>query len=210
MFPQKSSSHHGHPLPTRIQPNLSTQDCISAKGNSTNIIARNVHCYESGCAVVGSLGNNPGGAPDIVENVIFDNFTCTHSSNSAWVKTYSGSGRVRNITFSNIVSENVNQPIYVTSCIYSNNGCDTSRLPINDVRWINITGTSRYNIASAIHCPASNPCSGFSFENVDIKPLDGTSTPKYLCSNIQGQDQTGIPCTGTCPAGWPQQLEGNR
>ncbi|KAI1805445.1 glycoside hydrolase family 28 protein [Daldinia bambusicola] len=185
-------------------------DCIAIKGNSTNIQVSDVHCYESGCATIGSLGNNPGNAPDFVQDVTFDNITCTHSSNAAWVKTYSGNGRVRNVTFSNIRAENVNQPIYVTSCIYTARGCDQSRLPIQDVRWINVTGTSRYNIAAAIHCSASSPCSGFSFENVDIQPLDGRSTPKYLCSNIQGQADSGIPCTGTCPADWPQQLSGNR
>ncbi|KAI1462323.1 glycoside hydrolase family 28 protein [Annulohypoxylon moriforme] len=184
-------------------------DCIAVKGNSTNIQVYDVHCYESGCATIGSLGN-PSNVADYVDNVIFDNITCTHSSNAAWIKTYSGTGHVKNVTFSNIKSENVNQPIYVTSCIYSNNGCDSSRLPISDIRWINVTGTSRYNIAAAMHCSASSPCSGFSFENVEITPLDGTSTPKYLCSNIQGQDNSGIPCTGTCPAGWPQQLSGNR
>ncbi|KAI1651685.1 glycoside hydrolase family 28 protein [Daldinia loculata] len=185
-------------------------DCIAIKGNSTNIQVSDVHCYESGCATIGSLGNNPGNAPDFVQDVTFDNITCTHSSNAAWVKTYSGNGLVRNVTFSNIRAENVNQPIYVTSCIYTARGCDQSRLPIQDVRWINVTGTSRYNIASAIHCSASSPCSGFSFENVEITPLDGKSTPKYLCSNIQGQTESGIPCTGTCPADWPQQLSGNR
>ncbi|KAI1774178.1 glycoside hydrolase family 28 protein [Hypoxylon cercidicola] len=184
-------------------------DCIAVKGNSTNIQVSNVHCYESGCATIGSLGN-PANVADYVEGVTFDNITCTHSSNAAWIKTYSGTGRVRNVTFSNIVAQDVNQPIYVTSCIYSNSGCDTSRLPISDVRWINVTGTSRYNIAAAIHCPASNPCSGFSFENVNITTISGSTTPKYLCSNINGQADTGIPCTGTCPAGWPQQLSGDR
>ncbi|KAI1138830.1 glycoside hydrolase family 28 protein [Hypoxylon sp. FL0543] len=185
-------------------------DCIAVKGNSTNIQVQNVHCYESGCAVIGSLGNNPNNAPDYVQDVTFDNITCTHSSNAAWIKTYSGSGRVRNVTFSNIRAEDVNQPIYVTSCIYTARACDQSRLPIQDVRWTNVSGTSRYNVAAAIHCSASSPCSGFEFDNVHIEPLDGRSEPKYLCSNIDGQAESGIPCTGTCPADWPQQLTGNR
>ncbi|KAI6086946.1 glycoside hydrolase family 28 protein [Hypoxylon rubiginosum] len=184
-------------------------DCIAVKGNSTNIQVKNVHCYESGCATIGSLGN-PSNVADYVKDVTFDNIKCTHSSNAAWIKTYSGTGYVKNITFSNIVAENVNQPIYVTSCIYTGQGCDTSRLPISDVRWINVTGTSRYNIASAIHCSASNPCSNFSFENVNITTLAGSTAPKYLCSNINNQATSGIPCTGTCPANWPQQLTGDK
>ncbi|KAI5865461.1 glycoside hydrolase family 28 protein [Durotheca rogersii] len=185
-------------------------DCIAVKGNSSNVHVRNVHCYESGCAVVGSLGNNPGGAPDFVEDVVFENMTCTHSSNAAWVKTYSGRGLVRNVTFADIVADDVNQPVYVTSCIYTARGCDASRLPIRDVRWRNVVGTSRYNVAAAIYCAAASPCSGLRFDNVDIRPKDGRSTPKFLCSNIADQPASGIPCTGTCPADWPQQLTGNR
>ena len=184
------------------------QDCISVKGNSSNIDVRNVTCYESGCAVIGSIGSNAGQA-DLVDNINFENITCKHSSNAAWIKTYAGTGHVRNVTFKNIRMDNVNQPIYVTPCIYSNNNCDGSRLGINDIRWINVTGTSRYNIAAAMHCSAATPCDGFHFEGIDIKPMNG-GTGKILCSNIKNQAEMGLACTGTCPAGWPQQLEGNR
>ncbi|KAI0166713.1 glycoside hydrolase family 28 protein [Hypoxylon sp. FL1284] len=184
-------------------------DCIGIKGNSSNIQVSDVHCYESGCATIGSLGN-PSNVADYVEDIVFDGIKCTHSSNAAWIKTYSGTGLVRNVTFANVEAENVNQPIYVTPCIYSARGCDQSRLPIRDVRWINVTGTSRYNIAAAIHCSASSPCSGFSFQNVSFTTLAGATDPKYLCSNIDGQAESGIPCTGSCPADWPQQLSGNR
>ncbi|KAI0011167.1 glycoside hydrolase family 28 protein [Xylariaceae sp. FL0662B] len=183
-------------------------DCVSMKGNSSNIFVENVTCYESGCAVIGSMGN-PASTPDLVSNVVFNNITCVHSSNAAWIKTYSGTGYVKNVTFSNIRAENVNQPIYVTPCIYTGQGCDSSRIPITDIRWINVTGTSRYNIASAIHCSASVPCTGLHFENVNITDLNGSTDVKYLCSNIQDQAGSGIPCTGTCPANWPQQLSGN-
>jgi hypothetical protein len=83
------------------------------KGNSSNVFVSNVHCYESGCAVIGSMGSNAA-QPDYVSNVYFDNVTCTHSSNAAWIKTYSGTGYVRNVTFANFKFTDVNQPIYVT------------------------------------------------------------------------------------------------
>lgn len=179
------------------------------KGNSSNVHISNVHCYESGCAVIGSLGSNAA-TPDYVTDIYYDNITCTHSSNAAWIKTYSGTGAVRNVTFANIRFADVNQPVYVTPCIYSGVGCDTSRLQISDVRWVNVTGTSRYNVAAAIHCPASSPCSGLSFENVRITNKDGVTADKFLCSNINGQATSGIPCTGTCPANQPQQLTRNQ
>jgi len=168
----------------------------------------NVVCQESGCATIGSIGSNAG-QPDIVENIVFKNITCKHSSNAAWIKTYSGTGRVRNVTFEDIVVEDVDQPIYVTPCIYSSNGCDTSRLSISDVTWRNVTGKARYNVAVGIHCSAAAPCTGFKFENIDIKAADG-GPAKILCSNIQNQATSGLKCTGPCPANWPQQLRGNR
>ncbi|KAH9901873.1 glycoside hydrolase family 28 protein [Xylariomycetidae sp. FL2044] len=184
-------------------------DCISVKGNSSNIHFENVHCYESGCAVIGSMGNPPT-TPDYVSDILYSNITCTRSSNAAWIKTYPGTGYVRNVTFLNVVAQDVNQPIYVTPCIYSGVNCDASRIPISDVKWINVTGTARYNVASAIHCSASVPCEGFRFEGFNITTLDGGDGLKYLCSNIVDQADTGIPCTGTCPGNWPQQLDGPR
>lgn len=83
------------------------------KGNSSNVYISNVTCYESGCAVIGSMGSNAG-QPDYVSNIYYDNFNCIHSSNAAWIKTYSGTGYVKNVTFANFKFTDVNQPIYVT------------------------------------------------------------------------------------------------
>lgn len=177
------------------------------KGNSTNVHVSNVVCHESGAMCIGSIGSNPS-QPDYVENVYYDNVTAYHSSNAAWLKTYSGQGRVRNVTYANMRFENVNQPIYITPCIYGSSGCDTSRLSIEDIRWVNITGTSRYNVAAGIHCSAATPCKNLKMENVNITPMKG-GTAKWLCSNIQNQGSSGIPCTESCPANWPQQLSGD-
>lgn len=175
------------------------------KGNSSDVYVKNVTCYESGAMVIGSLGN-PASTPDYVENVVFEDITAIHSSNAAWIKTYPGTGYVRNITFRNINFQDVNQPIYVTPCIYTWQNCDSSRLKISDVTWENITGTSRYNVGAGLYCSRNIPCTGFKFKNIDIKPKNGGSI-KYLCSNINSDN--GLGCTGTCPAGWKQQLSGN-
>lgn len=116
---------------------------------------------------------------------------------------------MRNVTFRNFYVEDVNQPIYISPCIYSYSNCDSSRLGISNVRWENITGTSRYNVAAGIHCSAASPCQNLTFGGVDIKPKSG-GTEKILCSNIQNQASSGLKCTETCPGNWPQQLSGNR
>lgn len=183
----------------------SGDDCISIKGNSSNVHVQNVTCYESGAMCIGSMGN-PTTVPEYVENVLFEDITAIHSSNAAWIKTYPGQGYVRNITFRNIKFQDVNQPIYVSPCIYSYRNCDSSRLKISDVTWENITGTSRYNVAAGIYCSKAAPCTGLRFRNINIKPKDG-GTAKILCSNMNSD--SGLACTGTCPAGWVQQLSGN-
>jgi hypothetical protein len=86
--------------------------------------------------------------------------------------------------------------------------CDSSRLKISDIRWENITGTSRYNVAVGIHCSASTPCENLHFSGIDIKPKNGGNA-KVLCSNIRNQASSGLQCTGPCPGSHPQQLSGN-
>lgn len=181
------------------------QDCISIKGNSSNVYVKNVTCYESGAMCIGSLGN-PASTPDYVSDIVFEDITAIHSSNAAWIKTYPGRGYVRNITFRNINFRDVNQPIYVSPCIYSYSNCDGSNLKISDVLWENITGTSRYNVAAGIYCSKKVPCTGLKFKNIDIKPKNGGNA-KILCSNMNSD--SGLACTGTCPAGWQQELNGN-
>jgi galacturan 1,4-alpha-galacturonidase len=184
------------------------QDCISIKGNSTNVHVSDVTCHESGGMCIGSIGSEANN-PDFVENVVFENVELTHSSNAAWIKTYpAGRGYVKNVLFKNIHFTDVNQPIYISPCIYSNSNCDSAHIRISDIRWENISGTARYNVGAGIHCSAAATCQNLTFSNIDIKPKAGGAI-KYLCSNIDNQKTSGLDCTGTCPAGWEQQLSGN-
>ncbi|KAF2233654.1 glycoside hydrolase family 28 protein [Viridothelium virens] len=212
-------------------------DCISVKGNSTNVYGRNITCYGTGAFPIGSVGQFPE-TPDYVENVLFEDALLVDASNTAWIKTWQGSGEsnaggsdaggggsgyVRNVTWRNMVNVNVNQPIYVTQCIYNSGEadsvCDTSTVQISDITWQNITGTSRYDVAGSIHCSASRPCPGLKFIDVNITSVNasmGLPTPPelYLCANIVGQNatganSTGIPCNGFAPNNFPQQLTMN-
>ncbi|CAG8979138.1 hypothetical protein HYALB_00000271 [Hymenoscyphus albidus] len=185
----------------------SGDDCISVKGNSKNVHVSNIVCHESGGMCVGSIAN---GVTENVENVVFQNVSLTHSSNAAWIKTYpTGGGYVKNVLFKDITFDDVNQPIYITSCIYSNTNCDSSRLQISDIRWEKIKGTSRYNVGAGIHCSGSAPCKNLTFSGIDIRQKTGGGSVQYLCSNIANQGTSGLACTGTCPAGWVQQLSEN-
>lgn len=126
---------------------------------------------------IGSLGSQAS-QPDYVDNVVFENITLTHSSNAAWIKTYPGTGHIKNVLFKDIRFTDVNQPIYISPCIYSGQNCDSSRLGISNIRWENISGTSRYNVGGGmqyvIFCSFSrmkSSLSGICFEDASEASL---------------------------------------
>ena len=93
---------------------------------------------------IGSIGQYPE-TPDYVENVLFENVVLFDSSSAAWIKTWpgvnvltsgngdsggGGGGSAKNITWRNFQFFNLDQPVYVTQCIYNADPsiCDTSKV----------------------------------------------------------------------------------
>lgn len=212
-------------------------DCIAAKGNTTNLLVRNVTCYNSNGMTIGSVGQYPL-TPDYVENVVFEDVRLINSVDGAYIKTWQGtaqdntgngdsggggSGYVRNVTFSNFKITNVGLPIQISQCIYSENAessCDSSKMQISNITWQNFTGTSRFNIAASLHCASSHPCPDIHFEGVQINsvnasiglPLYNTTVQDevYQCANILNQNTTsGIPCNRFAPNNFGQTVEKN-
>ncbi|KAH9825960.1 glycoside hydrolase family 28 protein [Teratosphaeria destructans] len=213
-------------------------DCVAAKGNTTNMLVRNVTCYGGSGMTIGSVGQYPL-TPDYDENIVFEDITLINSTDGAYIKTWQGqtqentsngdaggggSGLVRNITFRNFQVENVVIPIEITQCIYSEAGgadiCDTSKMQIEDVTFENFTGTSRYNLAASLHCAATHPCPDIFFKDIDISsvnqtlglPLWNTTLQQevYQCANIVNQNTTsGIPCNHWAPGDFGQTTDAN-
>ena len=205
----------------------SGDDCIAAKGNTTNLHVRNVTCYQTNGMTIGSVGQYLH-QPDYVENVLFEDVTLVNSTDGAYIKTWQGqqqgatsngdaggggSGYVRNVTFRNFQLTNVALPIQITQCIYSESAaksCDTSKMQISDITWQNFTGTSRYNVAASLHCAKSHPCPAIFFKGVNITSVNATrglqaygTTLRYevfQCANIKNQNTTsGIGCNHWAP-----------
>ncbi|QKX53026.1 uncharacterized protein TRUGW13939_00097 [Talaromyces rugulosus] len=211
-------------------------DCIAAKGNTTNLLVRNVTCHGSAGITVGSIGQYPDW-PDYVQNVTFDNVHCLGCADGAYIKTWQGvptdhdsngdsggggGGLVKNVTFSNFDLEHVGLPIQISQCIYSESdskNCNTSKLQIEDVSWVNFTGTSRYNIAASLYCSDEVPCPGIKFDNVSIQSVNETlglplwnttlQDEVYQCTNLVGQNSSGIPCNHVAPNNYSQTVREN-
>jgi galacturan 1,4-alpha-galacturonidase len=198
-------------------------DCIAAKGNTTNLYVRNVTCYGGNDMTIGSVGQYPHN-PDYVENVVFEDVVLVNSEDGGYIKTWQGvpqsstsngdaggggSGYVHNITFRNFNLTNVGLPIQISQCIYSESStediCDTSKMAISNVTWANFSGTSRYNIGASLHCASAHPCPDIYFEDVEIASVNKTlglplwNTTRrdevWQCANVANENSTsGIPC----------------
>lgn len=119
-------------------------DCIAIKGNSTNIVSKNITCINTHGCPIGSVGQVPG-EPDYVQDIVFEDILMINSTNGAWIKAWQGQnqgvtnngdtgggggGWVKNVTWRNIRMQYVGMPISITECVYGNDSsvCDTSQV----------------------------------------------------------------------------------
>lgn len=215
---------------------INGDDCIAAKGNTTNLHVRNVTCHGGNGMTIGSVGQYPAKA-DYVQGVVFENITVRNAINAAFVKTWQGksvdnstngdgggggSGYVRNITFADFQIEDVALPIQITQCIYSEaadsgKDCESSKVAISNIMWRRVSGTTRFNIAASLHCAASHPCAGVNFKGVALQSLNRSQgLPNYgverqdeifQCANLVEAGH--VPCNKVAPADFGQFVGGN-
>lgn len=108
---------------------LNTDDCVSFKPNSTNIVVQNLDCTGSHGISVGSLGQYAN-KTDIVENLYIYNVSLTNASDGARIKVWpgietsfqtllnggGGLGRVKNVTYDLFRNVNNDRAITITQC----------------------------------------------------------------------------------------------
>jgi hypothetical protein len=133
-----------------------------------------------------------------------------------------GSGLIKNVTWRNFEMTNVALPIQISQCIYTEADgryCNTSKMAIEDITWSNIKATTRYNVGASIYCSDVHPCPRIKFENVELEsvnstlglPMYGTALQDevYQCTNIVGQEDSGIPCNRAAPNDYSQVVTRN-
>ncbi|KAI8253328.1 Exopolygalacturonase X-1 [Colletotrichum sp. SAR 10_77] len=138
---------------------INTDDCVSFKPNSTNVVIQNLDCTGSHGISVGSLGQYKG-ETDIVENLYIYNITMADASDAARIKVWpgiessfqtllnggGGLGRVRNVTYDLFKNINNDRAITITQCYGQKNQtlCEEhpANLTITDITLKNIYGTT--------------------------------------------------------------------
>lgn len=180
-----------------------TDDCVSFKPNSTNILIQNLVCIGSHGISVGSLGQYAN-VTDIVENLFIYNISMTNASDGARIKVWpgiqtsfqtllnggGGLGRVRNVTYDTFYNVNNDRAITITQCYGQKNQtlCNEhpANLTIEDITIRNMWGTTSKEAdpeAGTLVCSAPDRCSNIRAENITVQ-VPSQKPPVYECSNV--------------------------
>ncbi|KAH6644374.1 exopolygalacturonase [Boeremia exigua] len=182
---------------------VNTDDCVSFKPNSTNVVIQNLDCTGSHGISVGSLGQYAN-VTDIVENLYIYNVSLANSSDGARIKVWpgietsfqtllnggGGLGRVKNVTYDLFRNVNNDRAITITQCYGQKNQSlcyeHPANLTIEDILIKNMYGTtskSRDPQAGTLICSAPDRCSNIRAENVTVQVPSGKA-PVYACRNV--------------------------
>ncbi|GJM96996.1 hypothetical protein PR202_ga13886 [Eleusine coracana subsp. coracana] len=163
-------------------------DCISIENGTHNLHVSKVVCGPGHGISIGSLGDDNSRAE--VSGITIDSVQLYGTTNGARIKTYQGgSGYARDITFQNMVMDNVQNPIIIdqnycdkaTSCQAS-----SSAVEVSNVVFKNIRGTTSSKDAIKLDCSESVPCHGITLQNIDLTMVTGSSgvaTTESTCHN---------------------------
>ncbi|KAL2286524.1 hypothetical protein FJTKL_06883 [Diaporthe vaccinii] len=185
---------------------VNTDDCVSFKPNSTNVVVQNLDCTGSHGISVGSLGQYKG-ETDIVENLYIYNISMANASDAARIKVWpgvetafqdllnggGGLGRVGNVTYDTFYHDNNDRAITITQCYGQKNQSICNEFPANltisDITMRNFWGTvsDKYDPeAGSLVCSAADRCSNIVAQNISVNVPSG-EPPIYECSNVDAE-----------------------
>ncbi|KAK7683589.1 hypothetical protein QCA50_013427 [Cerrena zonata] len=191
-------------------------DCLAIKGNSTNIVARNITCRGGNGIAVGSLGQYAG-MPDIVDHVLLEDAKMVrldpqvqpNMKSGVYFKTWTGSvngapptggggggGFVSNVKSKNFQLDSVDGPIH----LYQTNGGHSndapSKLQFSNLTFSNWTGQSLSNKIVDLECSPAVPCPNMLFQDIDVSPPVGQGL-SFVCINVVDESGLPAPCNAT-------------
>uniref|UniRef100_A0ACD6A6H8 Uncharacterized protein n=1 Tax=Avena sativa TaxID=4498 RepID=A0ACD6A6H8_AVESA len=160
-------------------------DCMSIEDGTHDLHVTKVVCGPGHGISIGSLGDDDSRAE--VSGILIDSVQLYGTTNGARIKTWQGgSGYAKDITFQNMIMDNVQNPI-----IIDQNYCDSAKpckkqesaVQISNVVFKNIRGTTISKDAIKLTCSNDASCSGIVLENIDLKMQDGKGDVQSTCQN---------------------------
>ncbi|CAN6441831.1 unnamed protein product [Victoria cruziana] len=173
-------------------------DCISIASHSSKVRLINVTCGPGHGISIGSLGRNNSWAE--VYDVLVDGAFLNNTDNGVRIKTWQGgTGFVEEVTFKNIVMDNVSNPIivdqyYCDSIVPCPN--QTTNVKVNGINFSNIRGTSATIEAIRFACSDRFPCQNLYLEDIQLNQALGEPAEAF-CWNASGRS-SGSVCPSPC------------
>ncbi|XP_065859530.1 exopolygalacturonase-like [Euphorbia lathyris] len=172
-------------------------DCVGVIHGSMDIEVRRVTCGPGHGLSIGSLGKYDD--EKMLKNVLIQNCTMTGTDNGARIKTYAGSlpSVAQNITFKDIIMNNVENPILIDQ-FYGKKSGSPSKVQISNAQFINIQGTTPTEAGVDIQCSKVVPCQGIRLSNIKLQYIGAKKEPfTSTCTNAKltyDGPQTPPPC----------------
>ncbi|XAR63450.1 Polygalacturonase [Bertholletia excelsa] len=162
-------------------------DCISIVDGAANVRVMDIDCGPGHGISIGSLGKH--NSRDLVSNVNVNGVRFSGTTNGVRIKTWQGgSGYAKDIVFQNIAMTNVKNPIIVDqNYCDQNKPCNTqwSAVQVENVRYINIKGSSASEEAITFDCSGSFPCKEITLQDIVLVRQSPETAPKASCQNVK-------------------------
>ncbi|KAJ4951190.1 hypothetical protein NE237_028022 [Protea cynaroides] len=156
-------------------------DCISIVSNTSRVHVKSISCGPGHGISIGSLGKSR--SCDNVYDVLVDGAFISNTENGLRIKTWQGGcGSARNITFQNVLMENVSNPIIIDQFYCdSRTPCQNQTLAVQveSVSFIGIEGTSATEEAIKFACSDNSPCHGIYLDDIQLLSYSGEPTRAF-------------------------------
>ncbi|KAK4755705.1 hypothetical protein SAY87_009462 [Trapa incisa] len=200
--PNTDGIHIGHSQNVRISDSFigTGDDCVSIGQDSRDIEVSGVHCGPGHGISIGSLGKYDG--ENSVSGVNVHNCILNGTDNGLRIKTWASDikSRVYNITYTDIMLMNANNPIIIDQQYCPTGGCDTSKasqIQIEDVKYNQVRGTSKNKDALIFECSSDFPCKNIVLTDIDISYLGKDGPAQARCRFVK-VESIGVQNPPTC------------
>ncbi|XP_042446314.1 polygalacturonase ADPG1-like [Zingiber officinale] len=135
----------------------------------------------------------------IINSVIGTGDDCVSLSEGAEDIT-GGSGFARNISFEDITMNDVRYPIIIDQYYCPHRKCDAhaSAVKVRDVKYIGVRGSSSREVAIALNCSQSVPCSGIFMDSVNLWNSNEGEEVRSNCISANGYARNQVTPAVSC------------
>ncbi|KAI3920343.1 hypothetical protein MKX01_000682 [Papaver californicum] len=162
-------------------------DCVSIVSNSSRVRIMDISCKAGHGISIGSLGKY--NSYSQVHDVVVDGALLSNTQNGLRIKTWQGgSGFAENITFKNVLMENVSNPIIIDQYYCdSRTPCknQTTSVEVGNISFMRIKGTSATEEAIRFACSDSSPCERIYLEDIELLSISAGTTSSF-CWQVKG------------------------